>query len=105
MEVKIHRYDAEGGRGWVDTYQVDTSRRSMTVMDVLEHIASEQDPTLAFYRHSTCDHGICGRCTLMINGEAKLACITLADGYESLELAPMRGLECVRDLVVRRQSR
>lgn len=101
MRVDVHRYDPVANRKWTDTYEVSTER-SMTVMDVLEEISSKMDNTLAFYRHSACNHGICARCAILVNGRARLACTEIANNYESLTLAPLAGRNMVRDLVTRR---
>lgn len=99
MLVKIARFDPDTSRAWEQEYEVDTTKQSMTVMDVLDYIAKNLDPTLAYYRHSICNHGICGRCVLQVNGKTKLACTERADDYESLSLAPVTSFPVVRDLV------
>lgn len=101
MNVTIHRFDPDSGAKWTDHYEVPTEGKSLTVMDILDYISSHSDPTLAYYKHSACNHGICGRCSVRINGKVRLACITLAGDYEELELAPVPGRTVVRDLVVR----
>lgn len=101
MTVEIQRYDPDSGKKWVQSYEVDTSARSMTIMDVLDYICDHLDPTLAYYKHSVCNHGICCRCSLNVNGKTRLACTELADAYESLHLAPVPSRPCVRDLIVR----
>ena len=100
MKVKISRFNPEEQRAWVQEYEVDTSACSMTVMDVLEYIGNYLDHSLAYYKHSVCNHGICGRCSVRVNGKTKLACIERVDGYESLELEPASNRKVVRDLVI-----
>lgn len=101
MKVTVQRYNPDGNEKWFDTYEVDTDGRSMTVMDVLDWIGENLDPSLGYYKHSVCNHGICGRCALMVNGKARLACTERLEGYEELELAPLTGKTVVRDLVVK----
>ena len=73
-----------------------------TVMDVLDYISLHLDPSLAYYKHSACDHGICGRCSVSINGKTRLACIEVVNRAAGcLFLAPVPGREPVRDLVTR----
>lgn len=103
MKVDIHRYDPDADRKWVDTFDVPTDGRSMTVMDVLDEISFTLDNTLAYYKHSVCNHGICGRCSIQINGQVRLACTEIANDFERLTLAPMPSRKVVRDLVTRRQ--
>lgn len=71
----------------------------LTVMDVLDYISEHLDPTLGYYRHSACNHGICGRCLLTVNGKATLACTARVDPSAGLKLEPAPGREVVRDLV------
>ncbi|MCI8453989.1 MAG: succinate dehydrogenase [Lachnospiraceae bacterium] len=101
MKVYIDRFEPAERRRWVQEYEVDTAGRSMTVMDVLLHIADHMDPTLAFFRHSMCNHGICARCVLLADGKVCLACTELIGERKLLKLAPVPGKEVVRDLVVR----
>ncbi|MCI5705617.1 MAG: 2Fe-2S iron-sulfur cluster-binding protein [Pseudoflavonifractor sp.] len=102
MIVLIDRYDPDSTRNWTDTFDVpETEHRRMTVMDVLEYITLHLDPTVAYYHHSVCDHGICGRCTLRVNGKTCLACLTVANDYPQLHLSPAPGRTAVRDLVTR----
>jgi len=71
-----------------------------SVLDVLEMIQSGQDPTLLFRR--SCHHSSCGTCGMLINGEARLACITriseLKRGIITLE--PLPGFPLLGDLAV-----
>ena len=100
MKVSISRFDPQTQKSWVQDYEVDTEGRSMTVMDVVQQISDGQDPSLAYYRHSMCNHGICGRCLMQINGKAGLACIARVSSDSPLRLAPLAGHKVVRDLVV-----
>ena len=102
MTVQIDRFDPESGKEWTDSFDVSAvDQRQMTIMDVLEYISVHMDPTLAYYHHSVCNHGICGRCALSVNGKTKLACLTVANDYDELHLAPAKGRSVVRDLVVK----
>lgn len=42
--------------------------------------------------HAGCEHGICGACTIFINGEAARSCITLAVQADGAELMTVEGL-------------
>lgn len=42
--------------------------------------------------HAGCEHGICGACTIFINGEAARSCITLAVQVDGAELMTVEGL-------------
>ena len=73
---------------------------SQTVLDVVTYIQRALDPTLA-YRFA-CRVGMCGSCAMMVNGVPRWTCRTHVDKVASngtLELAPLRNLPIVRDLV------
>jgi aerobic-type carbon monoxide dehydrogenase small subunit (CoxS/CutS family) len=42
--------------------------------------------------HVGCEHGVCGACTIMFNGEAARSCITLAVQANGAELTTIEGL-------------
>ncbi|HEV8617833.1 MAG TPA: (2Fe-2S)-binding protein [Methylomirabilota bacterium] len=42
--------------------------------------------------HVGCEHGICGACTILFNGEAARSCIMLAVQAEGAELTTVEGL-------------
>lgn len=102
MRVSIHRFNPDEQKFWVDTYTVPTEGRDMTIMDILDYISAYLDPSLAYYKHSVCNHGICGRCALQINGKIALACITrVHEADDVLDLAPVSTRILVRDLVTK----
>ncbi len=73
----------------------------MTVMDLLDYISQNIDPSLGYYRHSVCNHGVCGRCLLRVNGKPVLACIARVRDYGGdLLLQPAEGAQAIRDLVI-----
>ena len=93
MKIKILR-----SSGQYSEYNVPfTNEDGRTLMDVLEYIFYNLDATLSYYSHSTCNHGICGRCGIKINGKVRLACAALAEGDE-LVLEP-KNSQVVKDLV------
>jgi len=73
---------------------------SQTVLDVVTHIQRALDPTLA-YRFA-CRVGMCGSCAMTVNGVARWTCRTHIDKVAksgTLEIAPLRNLPVIRDLV------
>ena len=72
-----------------------------TIMALLDYLSTHCDPTIAYYHHSVCDHGICGRCALTVNGKVQLACITPVEEFEELHLAPVAARTLIRDLVTK----
>lgn len=95
MKVDINR------NGRVQSYDVPGSDTAITVMQALDYIYERLDHTLAYYRHSACGQGICGRCVVKANGKNILACTEKVEpGTEFLLLEPA-GKKAVRDLVVK----
>ena len=100
MNLRVFRYDpAADVQGSYESFEVP-ALPSWTVMDSLDYITKNLDSTVAYYRHSACDHGICGRCAVKIDGQVRLACSCEIGDAESLTIEPA-GSEVVRDLVVR----
>ncbi|MDR2210549.1 MAG: hypothetical protein LBO65_03660 [Spirochaetaceae bacterium] len=93
MKVDINR------NGRVQSYDVPDNDGTITVMQALDYIHERLDHTLAYYRHSACCQGICGRCVVKVNGKSALACTEKVEpGVERLLLEPA-GKKIVRDLV------
>jgi len=96
MKVKVWRGGADG------TYQeFDVPRHpSQTVLDVVTYIQRSLDPTLA-YRFA-CRVGMCGSCSMMVNGVPRWTCRTHVDKVSKnnqLTIGPLRNLPVIRDLV------
>ena len=99
MLVKTFRFESgKDDAPYFEEFDVPCDGEA-TVMDVLDYISGHLDPTIAYYRHSACNHGICGRCLLRANGKAALACLTRVDSQKELVLEPAAGKQVVRDLV------
>jgi len=54
--------------------------------------------------HLGCEHGICGACTVLINGEPARACLTLAVACEGHEVVTLEGLLNEQTMEVLRQA-
>ena len=97
IKVKVLRFDpALEERPHYQTYEVPLTE-GMTVLDVLDYIYENIDCSLAYFDHAACRHGMCGGCTLLINGKPSLACQTPV--YEDIVIEPLSNFEIVRDLV------
>jgi len=74
-EFRVYRWQEEDGRNpRVDTYFVDLEECGPMILDGLFYIKNKLDPTLSFRR--SCREGICGSCSMNINGLNGLACTT-----------------------------
>ncbi|MEM3697758.1 MAG: 2Fe-2S iron-sulfur cluster-binding protein [Candidatus Bathyarchaeia archaeon] len=97
FEVKILRFNPDvDDKPYYTIYKVPLED-GMSLMDVLDYIYKNVDSTLAYYSHTACRRGVCGRCTLMINGKASLACQTIVQGDVTIE--PPSKFQVIRDLV------
>jgi len=103
ITLKIHRYDPELKRSWMQTYTLEAGR-ILRFVDLFRKINDEQDPTLAW--NSSCEHGQCGTCSVLVNGKPMLACELLVEnavaqfGTATFEIKPLPVAPVVRDLVV-----
>ena len=96
LHVSVWRGGAEGA---FHAFEVPR-HASQTVLDVVTYIQRVLDSTLA-YRFS-CRVGMCGSCAMTVNGVARWTCRTHVDKVARdgrLEIAPLRNLPVVRDLV------
>lgn len=95
VKVNIQRFD--GIKTYTSTYEIPIDTAGYSVMDLLDYIYQNLDNTLAYYRHSICNQGICARCMLKVDGTPVLACMHRPSGAE-ITLAPRTG-KVIRDLV------
>lgn len=75
-KIKIARSKKDGQIEYQEFEVVYEENKN--VLQVLKEIFKEQDRTLGFRRYS-CNRGVCGSCTMVINGKVKRACVTTMD--------------------------
>jgi len=97
--LHIYRWHPEDGDNpRMDTYFIDTETCGPMVLDALIKIRNEIDPTLVFRR--SCREGICGSCSMNIDGINTLACLReMADIKGDIRITPLPHLPVIRDLV------
>ncbi|MQA07565.1 MAG: 2Fe-2S iron-sulfur cluster binding domain-containing protein [Pseudonocardiaceae bacterium] len=94
LRVSVTRSDAAAA----DEFTVPRIR-PMMVLDALLAIQRTHDPAIGF-RYS-CRVGMCGTCTVRVDGRSVLACQTeIPERAEHIRIDPLAGLPVVRDLVV-----
>ena len=95
----IYRWSPDDGENpRIDTYIVDMDSCGPMVLDGLIKIKNEIDPTLTFRR--SCREGICGSCSMNIDGTNTLACTKGLDEVKGdVKIYPLPHLEVVKDLV------
>ncbi len=101
LTLKIHRYDPDTQRSWIQDYNLNAGR-ILRFVDLFRKINDEQDPSLTW--NSSCEHGQCGSCAVRINGRPLLACELLVENAVAdfnttvFEIKPLRVAPIIRDL-------
>ncbi len=98
-EFHIYRWNPDDGNNpRLDTYYVDTGDCGPMVLDALIWIKNNVDPTLTFRR--SCREGICGSCSMNIDGLNTLACTKAMDEVSgAVRIYPLPHMAVVKDLV------
>ncbi len=87
-------------------YDVDVTHENV-ILDILTHIKNEMDGTLSYRR--SCRHGICGICSVKVNGKAILACkenvLQLVETYgTTLTIEPLSIKRALKDLIIDKED-
>ena len=98
--VKIYRWNPDDQKNpRLDTFEVDIDECGPMVLDALISIKSEHDSSVSFRR--SCREGICGSCSMNINGTNQLACTTPMDSIDGeIRVYPLPHMEVIKDLIV-----
>lgn len=103
MKVKIQRFDPFVDKEpYFQSFEVPIPKSERwTVMDILDFIVVNYDSSISYYRHSTCNHGICGQCALKINDKIHLACTSEVRNHDDLYIEPLPNKKIIKDLVTK----
>jgi succinate dehydrogenase/fumarate reductase-like Fe-S protein len=99
--LKVSCYRAEGltAQGRFQEYDVPVEGET-SLQDILMYISENIDPTLAFFKHAACRQGLCGRCTVRLNGKTCLACTaSVPADSELVTVEPVSRERVTRDLL------
>jgi len=97
---KIYRWNPDTTeQPRVQTYEINMNECGPMILDALIKIKNEIDPTLTFRR--SCREGICGSCSMNINGSNTLACLCRIDTEDNkpVSIYPLPHMNVVKDLV------
>jgi succinate dehydrogenase / fumarate reductase iron-sulfur subunit len=96
---RIYRWDPDSGENpRTDTYDIDLDQCGPMVLDALIKIKNETDSSLTFRR--SCREGICGSCSMNIDGLNTLACLKpIEDVKGDVRIHPLPHMPVVKDLV------
>jgi len=99
MEFRIYRWNPDDGANpRIDTFFVDRDECGPMVLDAIIWIKSKIDATLTFRR--SCREGVCGSCSMNIDGVNTLACtLALDDVKQPVRIFPLPHQDVVKDLV------
>ena len=100
LKINILRCDPYNSKdsAYIETFEIEESL-GMTLYIVLNEIREHHDNALMF--DFVCRAGICGSCSMLINGRPELACRTLTSKLDaSITLAPLPFFKLIKDLSV-----
>ena len=86
-----HQVDANAG-GCAITLNINGQGRALTVEPRLTLLDALRERLLLTGTKKGCDHGQCGACTVHINGERTLSCLTLAVMQQGHRITTIEGL-------------
>jgi succinate dehydrogenase / fumarate reductase iron-sulfur subunit len=97
VKIMVHRFNPAAGE-YVQTYTVPLENgKDYSVLNVLDYIAHNLDPTLAYFDHAACRQGACKKCLVSIDGRISTAC-TEPVNRAGIELKPCGG-QVIKDLI------
>jgi len=94
--VKVLRANHNNAESTFEEYRFPFDE-GKNVLQVLMEIYENTDRSLSF-RYYRCNRGVCGSCTMVINGKLKRACITKMTREMTIE--PAANYRVIKDLVV-----
>ena len=101
-KIVVFRFDgAEDTEGRYEEFNIEEVP-NMSVLDALNFIRTNLDSSLSFYGHSRCEHGICARCAVSVNGKNSVACRTLLPEEDEILIEPINRERVLKDLVTRK---
>ena len=94
----IYRWNPDkSDRPSMQTYEIDLNDCGPMVLDALIKIKNDIDPTLTFRR--SCREGICGSCSMNIEGSNTLACLCkISDASTKTKIYPLPHMYVLKDL-------
>ena len=94
----IYRWNRENGKNpRIDKFHLDKTKLGPMVLDALMHIKGEVDSSLTFRR--SCREGICGSCSMNVNGTNTLACLKPIEDVKFVDIYPLPHMKVLKDLV------
>ena len=83
----------------IDRFEIDVKKAGTMVLDILNQIKAELDPSLTFRK--SCREGVCGSCAMNIDGVNTLACQkNIEECSDVINIYPLPHMKVIKDLVV-----
>nr|YP_011017701.1 succinate dehydrogenase subunit 2 [Dasysiphonia japonica]WQF69524.1 succinate dehydrogenase subunit 2 [Dasysiphonia japonica] len=98
--VRIYRWNPYLSlKPWFSIYPLDLFNHDSMILDILINIKDGQDSSLTFRR--SCREGICGSCSMNIDGLNSLACLKKFDlkNKTFLTIYPLPHMYVIKDLI------
>ena len=100
LNLSIYRWNSENinhAKPTYSNYEFNRKDCGPMVLDALNYIKNNIDPTLTYRR--SCREGICGSCSMNINGSNTLACLCHIPKDGKLTIRPLPHMYVLKDLV------
>jgi succinate dehydrogenase / fumarate reductase iron-sulfur subunit len=98
-KINIYRWSpGKNENPKIDTFEIDIKKCGNKVLDILNKIKNEIDPSLTYRR--SCAHGVCGSCAMNVDGINTLSCMkSHKDINGDINIYPLPHLKVIKDLV------
>ena len=97
ITFNVYRWNRESNENpRLDRFHINKSKLGPMVLDALMFIKNQMDPSLTFRR--SCREGICGSCSMNVNGTNTLACLKPIEG-EEINIYPLPHMRVLKDLI------
>ena len=98
--INVYRWSGEENTPpQIDRFEIDVKKAGTMVLDILNQIKAELDPSLTFRK--SCREGVCGSCAMNIDGVNTLACQkNIEECSDIINIYPLPHMKVLKDLVV-----
>ena len=98
--INVYRWSGdENTPPQIDSFEIDVKKAGTMVLDILNQIKAELDPSLTFRK--SCREGVCGSCAMNIDGVNTLACQkNIEECSDVINIYPLPHMKVLKDLVV-----
>ena len=94
----VYRWNREDKKNpRIDKFHLNKKKLGPMVLDALMYIKGEVDSSLTFRR--SCREGICGSCSMNVNGTNTLACLKPIENVKFVDIYPLPHMKVLKDLV------